>query len=342
MSKFDELRSIRKKYINIQDIMYNTSPELIFQEFLGHYPDLRKRYLSPFRDDKNPGCRFERKRGQLYFVDNAGYKGKLYFNCFSFVQYLYNVDFREALQVIADRMNIKSGRNRKTNIITNKSEVSKKEYFPIIKFKYKRWRSPHYFTNFDIPSHYLNKQPYYNVVTYWANSKIDTTVRKNKYGHYNNMIAYHFEDTGHSKLYFPDQKFRFFSNCNNDDIFGWHRMENYLSGNKKELLVTKSAKDELVANFHFGINSLALQQEVFTTVPKKLLTVIKEFDTIYIWFDPDETGIKGALKLKQILSKYHNKIITILHDVRYGKDISNIYRNGYSIYRILKKQKNEI
>ena len=56
--------------------------EEIFYLLLGYYPDYSKRYKSPFREDKNPSCRFEKYGNWLYFIDNASFNGEIRFNCF--------------------------------------------------------------------------------------------------------------------------------------------------------------------------------------------------------------------------------------------------------------------
>lgn len=326
---FNEIKGKRKRYVNKDDILNIVSEELIFQEFFGHYPDLRKKYFSPFRQDSHPDCRFEFKRNKLCFVDNAGYKNKVFFDCFQFVMYLYNCDYNQALQLVADRLQIYNIKRRPINILNSvKQPIQKKNYIPIIKFKYKRWRDEHYFTQFDIPSAFLNTQPYFNVSNYWANTKNDFTVRKNTFGKHKHMIAYYFEDTNNVKLYFPNQKYRFHSNCNNRDIFGWHRMGDYLFNNDKRLFITKGGKDELIGHYHYNFNIVGFQQEVFAYLPSKLIRVVKYFDEIFIWFDPDQTGINGSKKLALTLKSFYpmKKVYIINYKEELG-DLTDIHQN---------------
>lgn len=46
------------QYINKDELLNVISQEQVFLNYLGIYPDLNKKYKSPFRKDSDPGCRF--------------------------------------------------------------------------------------------------------------------------------------------------------------------------------------------------------------------------------------------------------------------------------------------
>lgn len=287
--------------------------EQVFYEFLGIYPNSKIRILSPFRPDNKPGCRFNYYNSIWYLIDNAGYKGKLAFNCIEVVMQLHQVSFKEALRLIYFTL----GKIDKDS----KSEVEINTNIEIY-FEAKQWQEDNYFTrNYDLPVDYLKLQPYYSVKNYQVNTKSDRSLKLNRF--YNpdvfDVIAYSFDNR--TKLYFPERQFRFYSNCQNDDIYGWHRMEDYLTKREdRTLFITKSAKDEMVLNYHFDVCSVGLQSEIFKELPIKLLEIIKYFDTIIVHMDNDKTGLEAATKVKKNIIKYYpeknvQKLITKEKDI---------------------------
>lgn len=333
-----QIGKIKKEYININDVFANQ--DAIFYRFLGVFPKHGIRVRSPFRkEDRNPGCRFEWKDGLWWFVDNAGYNGKIYFNAVEVPMHLFGITFYEALQLIAEQITIISRDETPSPSTLN--------FKFILKFRAKAWERDNYFTRtLDIPISYLKEQPYYSVSDYWANSKRNPEVRKNSI--YNpkevDVISYYFSDSDTCKLYFPGQEIRFLSSCNEDDVFGFHRMGDYLFNSEhKELCFTSSAKDELVLNYHLGLNTLAFQSETFSEIPEKVRKLLKYFGPIYIWMDADTAGYKAAFKLEKLIKKDfpQKKIVIIGHDPEDGKDSSEIYQKDknmlfYSFKKIMK------
>jgi len=90
----------KRLYIDSKELLNIISQEQVFLNYLGIYPDLNKKYVSPFRKDSSPGCRFVWHSGLLYFVDNATYKGKLYWSIFDVVREVKQLSYQDALQEI--------------------------------------------------------------------------------------------------------------------------------------------------------------------------------------------------------------------------------------------------
>ena len=289
----------------------------IFKHYLGITPSMNVRLHSPFRSDSRPDCRFEAYKGVWYFIDNATYKNKLQFNCIDLVMYMFDVSYREACNMIM--IEVPLGKV---------DEVPHFSFTPVIRFKYTKWVGENYFTkNCDLPNTYLNKQPVYKVMQYFANSKTSDFLKPNII--YNprivDTIAYQFENR--VKLYFPEQEFRFYSSCTNDDIFGFHRFGDYLFS--KDIIITKSGKDEMVANYHLNVPTLAVQQETTRHLPDKVMRNLGRFDNIYVWYDADYTGrIWSKYMTSYINSFYPNKAKNIMHDIQFGNDITEIYQNN--------------
>lgn len=329
---------INSKYYKLKEIFFYQ--EQIFMDILGYYPDLNKKYYSPFRSDKRPGCRFVKDNNILYFVDNRGYRQKLYFNCIEMIMYLEDISFKQALHRIDSKGILKPSNRLLFDSDTNMPEST---FIPKIKFKYSLWEEDNYFSNlYKIDCAYLNRQPYYSVNEYWANTKKNHKLRKNPFGIKKHMIAYYFSDSKNTKLYFPDQDYRFHTNCNNDDIFGMHRQEEYLQ-NTDSIFLCSGGKDEMVLNYHTGMNTIARQTEV---VPKdvscifsdKLMSFLVLFKQIYIWHDADYTGRTNSKHIEEYLKNFTNAK-SIFHNEKYGKDIAKIVENNINLNKIIKNDK---
>jgi len=296
----------------------------IFKNYLGVTPSISSRLHSPFRSDRNPDCRFTTHEGIWYFIDNATYKGKLTFNCIELVMYMFEVNFKQACNMISQEVDL-SGQEQYENYL----------FKPVIKFKYSKWPEDNYFTrNYGISTKYLDQQPYYYVTDYYTNSKNNLLLTKNTIYNPRNVetIAYHFDER--VKLYFPNQDIRFYSSCNNDDIFGFHRFGDYLFSN--DVIITKSGKDEMVANYHLGLATLAVQQETTRYLPDKVLRNLNRFDNIYVWYDADYTGLAWSKYMVNYLnSHFPNKAKGIYHKLELGNDIAEIYENyGKNLLKI--------
>ena len=163
-----------------------------------------------------------------------------------------------------------------------------------IRFTYKEFT-----TNiFNLDNAELNRENIYLVQDYWIQEKGEWF--KNKYHNPNKIdtIAYYFPDTNHVKLYWPNQEFRWYSNCSNQDIFGLNKLI-YYSTITNKLIITKSQKDRIFLDYHLGIPSIALQNEG-SYIPDNIRSMIDDlFDTKILLFDNDYTGIDISNKLSE-------------------------------------------
>jgi hypothetical protein len=313
---FDKYKGAIKKDINVDYIMANQ--DLIFFTYLGHYPNRAARLHSPFRKDTSAGCRFEYK-DIWWFVDNATYKGKLYFNCIELVQYMYDLSFKEACLHILDHVNLNL--NKRPTLHLNNPKINTNIE---IKFLYKPFEDNHHFIDtLQLGKDFLEEEPVYNVERYWCNTKADGGFKMNRF--YNPkdtpVIAYYFPETKHTKLYFIEQHHpRWYTNCSSTkDIYGIHRIYD----TSKPLFICSSGKDELVLHYHYKVNTIAFQSETIKNLPQWLIDYIKSFSESYIWFDADKTGIENSIDLASTLDiKYKT------HDINDGKDITELFINN--------------
>lgn len=322
-----------ENYIDVNKIYQNQKD--IFFTFTGYDPVIGKRYKSPFRYDTDAGCRFEYKGNKLYFVDNAGYNGKIFFDCIDTVTTLYPyLDFIDILNLIKNKVGLKDFK-------TPLKQEFKYLFKPQIKFKYVKWNKDNYFTKkYNIHYDYLNNQPYYNVKDYWTNSKLDRSMKPNKYGF--PCIAYYFDESDNTKLYFPENgknKTKWYSTCNNNDIFGWHRLDYYLNKGG-DIYLLSGGKDELCLNYEFDLNTFAFQTETFPKdinkldnyIPVKFKDILPHFNRLFVWLDNDEKGIESS---KIISSYFNNYIDTRIISQDYFNDVADIYENNKNLLKLI-------
>jgi len=288
--------------IEYKDLLNNINQEEVFQSILGYYPDLVHKFKSPFRQDRNPGCRFEWRSGFLCLVENTRYKGKLYWNIFETVMELRSFTFPQSIQYIA---------NGRYNLSASKAVYKDKLQ---IRFTKKQWSD----NLFKLDGSILEKEHIFLVEDYWIGRNGQWS-KNNLHPTRELCIAYYFPETDHVKLYFPFNKdIRWYSNCNNNDIFGYHSQFD-----SPNLIISKSAKDMVTLKYHYGYNAIALQNEG-CLIPTNIVEELKlKYESIKIIFDNDLTGFEQASKL------------SALYDIPYQiieceyNDIYEMYLNNY-------------
>ena len=285
-------------YRKTTDVLNNISQEQVFFEYLGIYPDLGKRYLSPFRQDKDPGCRFTWHSGILYFVENTMFNNKLYWSCIDIVMYIKKCSYQEAL----DLLWVKS-----SSVKVVKSNIPTAKFVPEIRFEKQNWPDNNMFM---LPGYILEKELVFLVKNYWIKTKSGWNQNSIHHPSKTLCVAYYFPETDHVKLYFPEQEeFKWYSNCSIEDVFGYHKLS-YYAKMSDELVITKSGKDRLMLDYFLGKSSIALQNEG-CYIPEH---VVFELETMFkkIWFlyDNDVSGILHAQKLSEKYN-FQYKVIDI-------------------------------
>lgn len=294
----------KPEYIDHTELLNNINQEEVMFQYLGIWPDLYKKFKSPFRIDRDAGCRFEWKNGMLCFVDNTAFNGRLYWNIFHIVMYQKSCSFQEACKHIA--------KGRYSPIKSIPVEKPKLE----IKFTYKPWQE----NLFGLSNEILLSEHVYLVEDYWAYRNY---WRKN-FLHQSLCIAYHFPKTNHVKLYFPEEKEdRWYSNCSNQDIYGLDT----LISHGDLLIISKSQKDRLALKYDYGFENVIAVQNEGCFIPDDIIIDLKlRFKRIVVIFDNDLTGYEQAQKLSQ---KYNIEYKIIEND---QKDIFDMKQKKYLIY----------
>jgi 5S rRNA maturation endonuclease (ribonuclease M5) len=279
-----------QEYIDIKQILPTLDQESLFIKYAGITPN-ENNFHSLFRSDKNPGCRFKWHSGILYFVDNATFNGKLYFNIVDVISILFNLTIKEAIHKIISENKIDVSLHNYKLKNTNYSK-------PKINIKSTNFENDNYFK---ITPYQLRMENVFKIDTYWINIHGQWEINKLYNPKKVNTYGYYFPDTDNIKLYFPNQNIRFFTNCNEHDIYGLNKLPYYYDKNDSHLIITKSQKDRLLLDYMYGYNAIAVQSETSVTLREDVIRAINKFKQIYILFDYDETGIKYADKLALLI-----------------------------------------
>lgn len=278
-----------------QDVLKKYTQEEIFFLLLGYFPDSMKRYKSPFRQDKDAGCRFEKTGSWLYFIDNAGYNSKLKFNCFDMGTILYGI----SIELFCYNLLLE----KKRTFPPHKPVES--QYFRAdIRIETAEWQEDDYFSQFDLPISFIKSANVLKIKDYWVNSKYDPKLIKNKFGKFKTQIAYYFPESGHLKLYFPDEiLYKWISNTDINDVFNWNIRNNIESD---EVILTKSGKDALILQYHMNVPTIALLNEQ-CQIPDKVKEFLFTKEKIDIIYDNDSVGQENSIRIENELTNYKNE-----------------------------------
>jgi hypothetical protein len=296
-----------------EDILNNFSEEELFEYFLGYYPRLGTYYKTPFnRKDSKAGCRFEYKNNTLFFVDNAGWQSRVFWDWVSLGMELTKLDYHTLLYNIWNSNPTK----RKFTILQERTDFKCE-----IRIETEPWSEDNYFTrNFHVDPLYLRSEPIFSVRRYWCNTKRNSSLVSNNFGIFKDQIAYYFESK-HIKLYFPNQEFKWYSNCDDNDIYNWYKVHTFDFSNKI-LYVTKSGKDCLLLNYHLNLPVVAVQQEN-GYLPNKILEFVRENNlSIVLVFDNSDTDKPKAYKIKE---RYNDINIELFFYPEGTKDTAEYY-----------------
>ena len=298
-------------------ILTRINQEDIFRSYLNIDVQLHKLYCSKFRADKKPTCGFYKRKNILYFHDFATNE---HFNCFNVVMKLYNCSYYKALNIIAKDfklIDIKEDYKSTVKIKYSENIIEEEKSDTKIQLKFKDFSEEElkWWNSFGVTLSTLKKYRVYSCDSVFLNNVYYTSSSKNNpiFGYYGGKR----NDIELWRLYFPYKKnYRFLSNWNHKQIQGIKQLKN-----KNYCIITKSLKDTMCL-YEYDINSCAPNAETII-IPKLQFDKIKQkYNNIFILYDNDLAGVKGANKYKK---QYNCKCIFIKR--KYAKDISDLYKN---------------
>lgn len=286
---------------SLYDIIKNYDQEEIFQHM--GFDTKASRLRNPFRLDRNPSCYFSQGDRWLFFVDLATPEKR--FSCLDMLRkFLKTESINVAINYIRDNF----------QPVYDIHEVEQYKDEIKIKIVARPWEG--YFEDINVTDEQLVQENMYLVGEYWCNTRTDHVMRRNRFGN-KFTIAYHFPKSDHTKLYFPGQELRFYTNCGPGDIWG----EDVIQNPKHDtLIITKSGKDYLTLKYNYPYDVIALQSE---STP--LLLKPNKHRRVYTLFDNDYPGIINSYHLP-----YKNIILP---------EIDLFSKDPYDYFQVLGKEK---
>lgn len=273
-----------------------------------------KRYVNPFRDDKNAGCYFRRtSQGNIYFVDYA--TKQVYYNPIDVASLATGYDYPDILYKIESDFKIKNLKlEDKRKLELEAKNFEQAEIKPAsIKVTLKKFNKKdlEYWNQFNINETILK---FYNV------RKVDKAWINDQLWYMDNDIdpCYRYKEKDKFKLYrpFADKRLKFRTNYFGGLLEGYAQLPH----KGDILIITKSSKDVMTLH-SIGINAVAVRSEN-TPISLNAYNLLKErFNKMYVWFDPDEAGSVGCQKIHELY-----KLPIISHDISLGKDPSDIVK----------------
>lgn len=275
--------------------------------------------VSPLRSDKRPTASFYRnKSGSLIFHDfGSGFHG----NFIDVVMYLYKCDYKSALSIIAEDFGYieKITERPKVKIRTSDIIIEEKEE-TLIQIEKKKFsqKELEWWKSFGISENTLKKFKVYSCDSIFLNSCYfcSSSDKNFIFGYYGGI------KNGNElwRIYQPRKTtFKFMSNFPKTVIQGIRQ----LSKNKDYVVITKSLKDTMCL-YEQDIQAIAPCSENTTMSVKQLNKFNYAYKKLFVFFDNDLAGVKGAHKYK----KLHNNIKCIFLKRKYAKDISDLFKSN--------------
>ena len=291
-----------RKPVNKENVLEKVTSYDIFARYVSPFKKVGKHFCSELRKDHNPTCVIGKVGNKLIYRDFSESETR---DCFNYIMLKYGVGFQEALEMI--NLDFKLGLIPVKNItytptVTSISNfnIDDIERLPAdIRVTVRNWtRSDKPFWNgkYGITSKLLSKFRVYPLTGYWINGRY-FKCGLNSYGFYFGKL----EDGRESwKIYQPYEKkkneggHKFITNCPDFFIQGY----DLLPETGDLLIITKSYKDVIVLDM-IEVPSISPNSESVYVDPNVIAELKLRFKDIWILYDNDETGIRGAEKLSE-------------------------------------------
>jgi hypothetical protein len=269
-----------KPDLTAEYILNQYSQEQIMERYLGVPIKLRRRFLSPLREDKNPTCGFfYSKEGSLIFKDFAGFFSG---GCFKVVMHIYTCSFHEALEIIANDFGLIDGVRVERKDYPHLISIQRHKTVIEIKRRGFTDEDREFWTQFGISKSTLLHFHVPPLEVAWLNGKCIYSYRKG-----DPAYAYDFGDEQY-KIYFPKRKTnRFMCNCS---IVQGYQVPRDLS---RGVVITKSMKDVMVLH-EFGVTAFAPQSETVYPDDDWIAELLAKAPHVVSLYDFDRAGVTMA------------------------------------------------
>lgn len=295
---------LNKETITKEFILSHLSQEQIFEYYLNEEVELGRKYTAPYRVDHTPSCFFDYFNEILYFYDFADTQTSK--DVFAFVMALYDVDFRESLNVILNDLIINGNHNLERKVLSPLIAIKPKKRDRKLQYVKRDWNlDDAIFWN----KYQINKQTLINDGVFPISSFFGEKKNGDYFSIGCNTITYAYTQFHNNrvKIYAPKSKhMKWITNCSSDDVGGIDDLPE-----KAELLIiTKSYKDYRVLK-NLKLNVIWFQSETIKPDDNILENLTQRFDKIVIWFDRDPTGYNNGINFAKHINTFKHCCIAI-------------------------------
>lgn len=244
-----------------------------------------EKITNPLRGDEHPDCWIS-KRGIWYRLFDYADQTFNSMSIIAAIQYKYNCNVINALNKLKELNN---------GVVDNYIKIEYDTYHDKSKFNFKLDYTPRHFIVRDkkywelrgVSKEQLEDDGLQAIYNYRCNTKRFPDDYFYAYPLQAFVIKF---ESGNVKIFLPETKQRFITNCTQEDIGGKFNKEG------DQLIVAKSYKDYRQLK-NLGYNTCWTMNE--GCQPKSLINLATQFKEVVIFYDNDKAGIKAAHKLSE-------------------------------------------
>lgn len=328
-------------------ILEKVSEIQIYEKYIGKQLKLGKVILSPLRDEKQPSFNIYRSstNGKIYWKDFGDERG----DCFEFVMKLFTIDFKDAVELIANDFNI----DKSSKDFTNLKAIKKPEILKLIVPKRKVittevehiWttREAAFWLKLGVSAEILQEYDLTLLKSFTIKiEKEDSTSYLMKVDNSESMI-FCYNKHGHKdalKIYRPfvkEKRRKFTSNLlPTDDVFGLEQVvkaKELINEKLNVVALCAGEKDCLSLYGNTGIRGICLNSESSHFTKAKYLSVMDYCKNLIVIYDNDKTGKQYAQKI----AEDYNIPVFDLSTITTLKDTSDYFEAKLSKELFIKK-----
>ena len=301
--------------LSVDSILEKVTDYDLFRFYCPPFKNVGKKFSSELREDPIPSAHITAKNNRLRYID-YGYTEHR-FDSIGYIQYKYNVSFRDALRTIDSDFGLGlAGKNNRGALNTPKTYGKMKfEKIPCLMQIRSREFNLYdrlYWGDYCISKETLEAFGVKPITHYWING---TRYPAHK-------VAYAYcEHPGKYKLYSPlKQDGKWFGNMQVNHVQGITMLP--IFGN---ICILASSLKDVMCLYELGIPAVAMQSESMMP-PKKLIAFLKrKFDEVKVLYDNDFTkdNNPGQTMALSICKEYELENICIPTELGV-KDISDV------------------
>lgn len=301
--------------LSVDSILEKVTDYDLFRFYCPPFKNVGKKFSSELREDPIPSAHITAKNNRLRYID-YGYTEHR-FDSIGYIQYKYNVSFRDALRTIDSDFGLGlAGKNNRGALNTPKTYGKMKfEKIPCLMQIRSREFNLYdrlYWGDYCISKETLEAFGVKPITHYWING---TRYPAHK-------VAYAYcEHPGKYKLYSPlKQDGKWFGNMQVNHVQGITMLP--IFGN---ICILASSLKDVMCLYELGIPAVAMQSESMMP-PKKLIAFLKrKFDEVKVLYDNDFTKDTnpGQTMALSICKEYELENICIPTELGV-KDISDV------------------